>query len=344
MGAYVEVIKQAILFFPVIAFLFTMPYIVYNYHKYGSVLSLRILIVYSFILYLICVYFLVILPLPSREFVATLDGPRMQLVPFCFLGDMVKESGWEAGNPDTYLQLVTNRAFFQVLFNIFMTVPFGVYLRYYFRFSLRKTVLSTFALSLFFELTQLSGLYFYYPRSYRLFDVDDLMANTLGGMLGYVMVKPFLSILPSRAKIDADSLRRGQEVSLLRRLTALFFDFLCAGFAALAGGIVIPLFGMDAPYLQILLFFAYFILTPCLLHGMTIGKKITKTRIAAAGGGEAHWYQYAIRYGCVGVMVCFVPLLWIFWILYAAVMMAQHKRLFYERLSGTAVVSTIPVE
>lgn len=40
------------------AFVFTIPYILVNYHKYGSLLSIRILIVYSFILYLICVYFL----------------------------------------------------------------------------------------------------------------------------------------------------------------------------------------------------------------------------------------------------------------------------------------------
>ena len=31
----------------------------------------------------------------------------------------------------------------------------------------------SFLLSLFFEVTQLTGLYFLYPGSYRLFDVDD---------------------------------------------------------------------------------------------------------------------------------------------------------------------------
>ena len=31
-----------------------------------------------------------------------------------------------------------------------------------------------------FELTQLSGLYFIYPRSYRLADVNDLINNTVG--------------------------------------------------------------------------------------------------------------------------------------------------------------------
>ena len=58
-----------------------------------------------------------------------------------------------------------------------MTMPFGVYLRYYFCYHWRKTLQLSFLLSLFFELTQLSGLYFVYPGSYRLFDVDDLIVN-----------------------------------------------------------------------------------------------------------------------------------------------------------------------
>ena len=59
MGSYVHIILTAVIAFPFIAFLFTFPYIIYNYRKYGSVLSFRILVVYSFILYLLCVYFLV---------------------------------------------------------------------------------------------------------------------------------------------------------------------------------------------------------------------------------------------------------------------------------------------
>ena len=39
MEIYKEVIIQAVIIFPVVAALFTMPYMLYNYHKYGSVLS-----------------------------------------------------------------------------------------------------------------------------------------------------------------------------------------------------------------------------------------------------------------------------------------------------------------
>ena len=67
MEVYLKVIGEAVFFFPLIALLFTLPYVLYNYRKYGSVFSVRILIVYSFVLYMLCVFFLVILPLPSIE-------------------------------------------------------------------------------------------------------------------------------------------------------------------------------------------------------------------------------------------------------------------------------------
>lgn len=72
----------------------------------------------------------------------------------------------------------------QPVFNIFLTLPFGFYMKYYFQRSWKQTILLTFCLSLFFELTQLSGLYGFYPRPYRLFDVDDLLLNTTGGIVG----------------------------------------------------------------------------------------------------------------------------------------------------------------
>lgn len=183
MELYADIIKEALLFFPVLAFFVTIPYIIHNYRKFGSVLSLRILIVYSFVLYLLCAYFLVILPLPSRQEAALMTGPRLQMIPFHFVADIIKEAG--SGGIFSY---INNPALFQMLFNVAMTIPFGMYLRYYFQWSRKKTLTASFLLSLFFEFTQLSGLYFYYPRSYRLFDVDDLMANTLGGISGYYLV------------------------------------------------------------------------------------------------------------------------------------------------------------
>ena len=77
----------------------------------------------------------------------------------------------------------------------------------------------TFLLSLFFELTQLTGLYFIYPRPYRLFDVDDLMINMLGGILGYFIMNKLKVLLPSREEIN-DSVK----VSVLRKITSILID------------------------------------------------------------------------------------------------------------------------
>lgn len=119
MELYADIIKEALLFFPVLAFFVTIPYIIHNYRKFGSVLSLRILIVYSFVLYLLCAYFLVILPLPSRQEAALLTGPRLQLIPFHFAADIIKEAG--SGG---ILSYINNPALFQMLFNVAMTIPF----------------------------------------------------------------------------------------------------------------------------------------------------------------------------------------------------------------------------
>lgn len=206
---YLIPIKYACLIFPLIAFIFTMPFILRQYHKYGSISIFKSTITYIFIFYLICAYFLVILPLPKISEVAQLTTPRTQLIPFNFILDFIKETTLDITNPHTYLKAMKQSCFYVVAFNIILTIPFGIILRYYFKCSLKKTITYTFILSLFFELTQLSGLYFIYPRGYRLFDVDDLILNTLGGLLGYIIITPFLKIVPpiddvnNKAKIKA---------------------------------------------------------------------------------------------------------------------------------------------
>ena len=263
-----------------------------------------------------------------------MTGPRAQLVPFCFVRDILKESHASLSDPASWLTLI-NKALFQVVFNVAMTVPFGAYLRYYFRCGLKKTILLSFLLSLFFELTQLSGLYFIYPRGYRLFDVDDLMANTLGGAVGYVAVTPFLKLLPSREEVDKTSFRRGQEVSLGRRVTAFVIDIPAAGLLTVFGLTVIPWqgsYGMP-------LFMAYFIpasnepsghvcmsiwrlprgsntpqlaagyltFLPVFWRGATLGKRIMRIRVVSENGQRALWYRLLLRNICLWALLYLAP-------------------------------------
>ena len=57
---YISTIKTAVQLFPFLAFLLTLPYMILNYRKYGSVNKLRVLIFYSFMLYLMTVYLLAV--------------------------------------------------------------------------------------------------------------------------------------------------------------------------------------------------------------------------------------------------------------------------------------------
>ena len=149
MSQYLEALRQAMVIYPMIVVLFTVPYIAWSYHKYGSVLSLRVLVVYSFLLYLLCVYCLVILPLPTPEKAAALHGHKAQLIPFSFLADIVKQAEIQPGQPASWLHIFTGSAFWTTIFNLFMTMPFGIYLRYYFCYHWRKTLRLSFLLSLF---------------------------------------------------------------------------------------------------------------------------------------------------------------------------------------------------
>ena len=114
----------------------------------------------------------------------------------------------------------------QLLFNVLLTVPFGMYMHYYFKKSFKETVLYTFLLSLFYELTQLSALYGIYPGPYRLADIEDLICNTLGGALGYLLTDLLIKYLPDRDAIDERCRVRGRQISGWRRFWAVFFDFL----------------------------------------------------------------------------------------------------------------------
>lgn len=272
---YITSIKTAIFVFPLIAFLFTIPFILHQYHKYGSINKLRVLIIYSFILYLITIYFLVILPLPSKDEVIRLKTPKYSLIPFSFIKDIIQDSPLIISSPKTYIETFNTPSFYIAIFNIFMTIPFGIYLRYYFKFSFKKTVLFSFLLSLFFEITQLTGLYFIYPRPYRLFDIDDLILNTSGGILGFFLAKITSLFLPTRDEIDEQSIIAGKNVSGLRRVTSFFLDSLLYLIIALTLNIFIKF-----KYLPSIVYLIYFIIIPCTWNNQTLGSAFLNIKLS----------------------------------------------------------------
>ena len=212
---YLEPVRIAVLVFPLIAAFFTIPFLIRNYRKYGGIAMMRVLVVYSFILYSLCAFFLTILPLPSREAVAAMAPKPIGWIPFTDLNTGLVKSGMDIAVPATLFSGVcwkaffTSNDFFQIIANIIMQMPLGFYLRYYFRCSWKRTACIGFLVSLFYETTQFTGLWFLYPQAYRYATVDDLICNTLGCLLGFWLSPLLTRFLPSREEIDRISYAKG---------------------------------------------------------------------------------------------------------------------------------------
>lgn len=299
MDFYLNIIWEAVVFFPLAAALISLPFTIHHYRKFGSVTFLRVFLVYSFVLYLMCAYFLVILPLPDREEVAQMTTPAVQLIPFSFFRDLPKETGFRLLEPATYLPALTSNFTLQFVFNIALLFPFGFYLRYYFRRKPLNALLLCFCFSLFFELTQLSGLYGIYPRPYRLFDVDDLLCNTLGGFLGYLLTGPLLRILPDREKIDEKSFEKGERVTFTRRALSFFVDLF---FVSILSGLLQIFLPFANSYSQLLFpaaYLLYFGVLQWLWKGKSLGKRLTKLCVVNKDGTRVVLWRILLRYAFV---------------------------------------------
>lgn len=213
-------ICNTLTYFPLLAVIFTLPIVVLPVLHYKKINIMRIGLNYVFLLYIMCLISLVFFPLPDMNQIARMDHYYAQIIPFHFIADIVNDTPFILNQPSTYLPAVFDFAIWQVLLNVIMTIPFGMYLRYYFECNTKKIVVFTFLLSLFIELGQLTGLFFLYPGSYRLCDIDDLIANTLGGYLGCQIIPLLYKVLPSIHAFDHNVLNHdvhGTKTFITRR-------------------------------------------------------------------------------------------------------------------------------
>ena len=300
---YLRIVWQAVLFFPFAAALIALPFLIHHYRKYGGMTFARFFLAYSLVLYALCAYFLVILPLPSQEAVARMTGPSTQLIPFSFFRDLSKETGFQLTEPSTYLPALFSTFTLQFLFNIVLLMPLGFYLRYYFRRKMLSAVLITFGVSLFFEITQLSGLYGFYPRAYRLFDVDDLICNTLGGFLGYVLTGPLMKVLPDRDEIDKRSYQKGDRVTFTRRGLSFLVDMFFVSILWVVTAIFVP-WQFVALSLAYILYFGLF---QWACGGKSLGKRLTKICVVNVDGSKVLLWRCLLRYA---LLVIFS---WAYW-------------------------------
>lgn len=285
MSAYVTPIVSAMLVFAAIAMLVTVPWAIYQYRKYGYYSFWKSFMLATFIFYSLSAFFLVILPLPESRVNCAERLPLnhyMQTTPFQFITDIQREATIQWSSLASYKQLAKTPAFYQLIFNILLLLPLGVYIRYMWKQkrNIWKAFVLGFSVSLFFEVTQLTGLYGFYTCPYRLFDVDDLMANTTGAVLGFILAPLFLMFIPSKSSLQIRDAAMSEKREATRgaELLALFFDIIAA--QVIAG--IIAAFGNQQWFEQQLLFFitlfVMIVLVPLVSRGRTLGARIVNIR------------------------------------------------------------------
>ncbi|MEK4142006.1 VanZ family protein [Paenibacillus sp. FSL L8-0333] len=288
--SYFFPISYAFMMFPIAALFFTLPFLIVQYRRHGYIHKLRALILYLLLLYLMNAYFLVLLPFPSSRHNAAPSGSIVQFIPLQFIQDIVDGSSIIPDQISTYWSLLREPAFLQVIFNVALTVPFGMFLGYYFRTRWVVCILLSFAFSLSFEITQITGIYGFFDHPYRLFDVDDLITNTIGGIFGFRISIWISGLLPRIEQLDTNIDRSAKRVSYTRRGIAFLIDSMVwsIGFGIL--------FGFDIKAAFWIITGIYFMLVPALTGGRTIGKWMVRIRVKSSGN-HAFFWALMIRYG-----------------------------------------------
>ncbi|BDZ31498.1 VanZ family protein [Lactiplantibacillus sp. WILCCON 0030] len=310
-SALLEPVHIIILALPFITLLVAMAVLALQLQTKKSLTERNIIGTYSFIWYLAAAYLLIILPLPTRSSVASLATAEYNLQPFFFLTQLKQLTPFQFSDPSTWLAAIKSSTFFQPFFNVLFFMPIGAYLKWRHHWPLWLITLTSFTISLFFETTQLTGLYGYYSRAYRMFDVDDLMMNTLGGVVGALV----LGVIPRKWRETDHSNALTQESHPInwRRIFALIIDWGLIAAFDIVYFVLVKHFTWPLPHdprwLYLANIFLFFWLPAWLNHGKTLGGLLFNSRIVSINGEKANGLQLLIHYG--GLYLISLPLLFL---------------------------------
>ena len=219
----------AILFGGVVGLLLFVPLVAVSYRRRGRLSLGRVAFWAASLVYFMAIWSYTLLPLPaSNEYRCV--GAVLSLGPT--VDDVV--GAVADGSPLTDVRLL------QVVFNVLLFVPLGFLIRVVGRRGIVIGVLAGAVVSLVIETTQLTGVWGIFPCGYRLFDVGDLLTNTLGALLGSVLGL----VVPARLRGVEKTADAGapRPVTRGRRLLGAVCDLLGSTIVGGAVGTVVQLF------------------------------------------------------------------------------------------------------
>ena len=203
MSVWIEELKDSFLIFGLLTFVLVVPWIHRQYARFGVWRGWPAVVSAITILYFCGLLAFTTFPFPDTTDPNLCSGDALrsywQLTPFSSLGDVTSyaaSNGW--------IGTLTSGVFLQVFFNVVFFVPLGFLLAYRWRRNLLQAAGIALLVSLLIETTQGTGIWGLMPCPYRLADVDDLMTNTLGGVIGWIIGFWLGRFLPSPDPIKSD--------------------------------------------------------------------------------------------------------------------------------------------
>lgn len=281
MASYWETARTGFLAFVGIGLMVLIPLVALHYWRFGRVEPRRAFVLYGLLLYGLVALALIFLPFPDRSQVC--QGEQMlSTVPFQWVTDM--NNNMAAYGRSGIVAMVRSQAFLQQLFNVVLFVPLGVVLRKAYGKGPLAVIAIGLGVSLAVEVVQYTGNFGYYPCPYRIADVDDLMSNTFGSLLGW-MIAPVALVVP-RLPSSEDSTAPLGTVSVPRRLLGLVAELVLVIVAAR----VLP-----DPRWAIGVLVLFRVVLPAAAGGMTAGGLLLDYRVRRVDGSRSNPAQLALR-------------------------------------------------
>lgn len=199
----------------VVAVALFVPFVWLSYRRAGTLSAGRSLTYVAVLVYFFAIWVFTLLPLPDPD---TLQCVGRNLRITEFVDDI--NGAIARGHP------LTDPAVLQLVFNIALFVPLGFFVRFVARRGVVVAFLIGLATSVFIECTQGTGVWGLYPCAYRVFDVDDMLTNTTGAVLGSLLALPW-----HRRRLDPGIVHEPRPVTRGRRLIGMVCDLLTAAIA-----------------------------------------------------------------------------------------------------------------
>lgn len=211
-------------------FVLFVPFVAVSYRRRGRLTFGRFVLWAAFLIYFLAIWTYTLLPLPDPETIRCV-GTNLNLFEF------VDDVRGAVARPGSTL---TDPAVLQLLLNVLLFLPLGFFLRVLGGRGILTAFLVGLGLSAFIETTQLTGVWGLYPCAYRVFDVDDMLTNTTGALLGSLAAL----VVPRRHRgfATVGDPTAPTAVTRGRRFVGMLCDWLGATLVMLAVGVVVQVF------------------------------------------------------------------------------------------------------